>query len=60
MVKLSCTLCGRVFIFEDLATDSYDNDEEDITLRRSIVFCQLCEARIKKESDQSQKIPKPI
>lgn len=58
-MKLSCILCGRVFMVEESAPGSYD-EEEDMTFRRSIVFCKLCEARIKNESDQSQKVPKPM
>lgn len=58
-MKLNCIMCGRAVEMEEFRPDPYD-DEDDMPVRKAVVFCQFCEAKIKNESDQSQKVPKPI
>jgi hypothetical protein len=52
-------MCGRVVELEEFKPDPYDDDEE-IQKKKPIVFCQICEAKIRNESDNAQKIPKPM
>lgn len=58
-MKLNCIMCGRPVEMEEFRADPYD-DEDDVPVKKPIVFCQICEAKIRNESDQSQKAPKPI
>ncbi len=53
-----CIMCGGK-IEEAKAVDPFD-DEDDGKKRNSLVFCQRCQAKIKYESNESQKIPKPM
>lgn len=52
-------LCGRVIEIEDLTPDPYE-EEEDMPKKRSLQVCQMCQAKLKREADESQKIPKPM
>lgn len=52
-------LCGRVIKIEEFQADPYE-DEEDIPKKSSMQVCQLCEAKLRHESENSQKIPKPM
>ncbi|MFZ5634167.1 MAG: hypothetical protein ACOY40_15095 [Bacillota bacterium] len=58
-MKITCMMCGRVVEIEEFKPDPYD-DEDDVPAKKSVVFCQICEAKIRKESDKSQKVPKPM
>jgi hypothetical protein len=52
-------MCGRVVEIEEFRRDPYD-DEDEVPEKKSVAFCQLCEAKIRNESDQAQKVPKPM
>lgn len=52
-------MCGRVVEIEEFKPDPYD-DDDDLPVKKPVVFCQMCEAKIRNESDHSQKAPKPM
>lgn len=56
-----CILCGRKFIVEDLA-ETVREEEEDIfePPRKIPSLCPLCQAKVKHEAEESQKVPKPM
>ena len=58
-MKTRCMLCGRVIEIEDPPADPYE-DEENLPKKRSMQVCQLCQAKLKHEADESQKAPKPM
>ncbi|MEW6423745.1 MAG: hypothetical protein AB1523_03215 [Bacillota bacterium] len=58
-MKTRCMLCGRVMESEEFAADPYA-DEEDLPKKRTLQVCQICQAKLKHEADESQKIPKPM
>ncbi|MHB8916982.1 MAG: hypothetical protein ACYC4H_03090 [Desulfocucumaceae bacterium] len=58
-MKINCMMCGRVVEIEEFKPDPYD-DEDDLPVKKPVVFCQMCEAKIRNESDSSQKAPKPM
>ena len=58
-MKIHCMMCGRVVEMEEFKPDPYE-DEDDIPKKKPVVFCQICEAKIRSESDNSQKVPKPM
>jgi len=58
-MKIHCMICGRVVEIEEFKPNPYD-DEDDIPPKKPVVFCQICEAKIRNESDNSQKVPKPM
>lgn len=57
-----CIVCGRPIELEEIKPDPYDDDDDmdDIKPRKTPSFCQLCQAKIKNESDKAQKEPKPM
>lgn len=62
-MQLRCMLCGKI-IEEELVTkpepldDDYDDDE--LPKKKSLSVCLRCQAKLKHEADDSQKIPKPM
>lgn len=58
-MKTRCMLCGRVMESEEFTADPYA-DEEDLPKKRTLQVCQICQAKLKREADESQKIPKPM
>ena len=55
-------MCGRLIEQEDFPKDPFDEDEEEEIRqkKRSLQVCQLCQAKLKHEADESQKVPKPM
>jgi hypothetical protein len=54
-------MCGRIIEPDEgevMINDPYD-DEDDMP-KKTLSFCQLCEAKLKHEADGSQKPKKPI
>lgn len=58
-MKSKCIMCGRTIEIEEFKPDPYD-DEDDMPEKKPVSFCQMCVAKIKNESDQAQKVPKPM
>lgn len=58
-MKYTCMMCGRVIEVEEFKPDPYEDDDDDAP-KKSVVFCQICEAKIRNESDKSKKEPKPM
>ncbi len=58
-MKVRCMMCGRSMEIEEFKPDPYDEDD-DVPVKKPVSFCQMCEAKIRNESDQSQKVPKPM
>lgn len=59
-MKQKCIMCGRTIEIEEFKPGPYDADDDDLPAKKPVFFCQMCEAKIKNESDQSQKVPKPM
>jgi len=61
MDEKKCIMCGRVFDPDqviDLNKNPYIDDDD---LPKKIPsFCQLCEAKIRHEADDSKRSPKPV
>lgn len=55
-----CIMCGK--IIESEVTGSTWEDEDDFITKpkKSVSFCQLCEAKLRKESDDRMKGSKPM
>lgn len=62
-MQLRCMLCGKI-MEEELVTkpdpldDDYDDD--DLPQKKPMVVCLRCQAKLKHEAGESQKIPKPM
>lgn len=59
-MKTRCMLCGRVIEIEEFKSELLDEDDEDMLKKRSLQVCQFCQAKLKREADDSQKAPKPM
>lgn len=58
-VEKRCILCGRPFVPEEELTPREDEDEL-LAPRKTVSVCQLCQAKLKHEADEAQKLPKPM
>lgn len=61
-MQLRCMLCGKIMEEElvsnpDPLEDDYD---EELPKKKSLSVCLRCQAKLKHEADESQKIPKPM
>ncbi|MDO7786087.1 hypothetical protein [Desulforamulus aquiferis] len=55
-----CIMCGRV-IEEESSKGLWDDEDDFIPKpKKSVSFCQLCEAKLRKESDDQMKGSKPM
>lgn len=54
-----CIMCGRVFTVEK-TDDPWEEDDFIPKPKKSVSFCQLCEAKLRKESDDQMKGTKPM
>lgn len=60
-MKVRCMLCGKMFEEEAAPpVDPYDDDYEDERKKKPMVVCLMCQAKLKHEADNSQKLPKPM
>ncbi|AEF94217.1 hypothetical protein Desca_1358 [Desulfotomaculum nigrificans CO-1-SRB] len=55
-----CIMCGRVIVIEE-KVDPWEEEDDFIPKpKKSVSFCQLCEAKLRKESDDQMKGTKPM
>lgn len=59
-MKIRCMLCGKLFEEEATPADPFDDDDERITGKKPSAICLMCQAKLKHEADNSQKLPKPM
>lgn len=61
-VQLRCLFCGRIIEEEPVySPDPLDDDyDDDIPEKKPLAVCIRCQAKIKHEADESQKLPKPM
>ncbi|GEM_PF-613442 len=65
-MKMRCMLCGRPIDDEILASadpaDPFEDEDEDddIPKKKPMSVCLRCQAKLKHEADNQQKIPKPM
>lgn len=57
-MALRCIMCGGIIEEELFQPDPYDDDED--MPKKPVSFCLKCQAKLKYEADESQKVPKPI
>jgi len=54
-------LCGRKIEPEEpKKSNPYNNEEDRPKKKSSIGVCTFCQAKLKHEADEAQKIPKPM
>jgi DNA-directed RNA polymerase subunit RPC12/RpoP len=59
VVQSRCMLCGKTFEAEPTVEASLWSDGER-QRKRTLSVCPLCQAKVKKEADDAQKLPKPM
>ncbi|MDD4238841.1 MAG: hypothetical protein PHT62_09860 [Desulfotomaculaceae bacterium] len=61
-MKLRCMLCGKIMEEELVSNpDPLDDDyDDDLPQKKPLVVCLRCQAKLKHEADDSQKIPRPL
>lgn len=45
---------------EIFAPDPYEEDDDDLPKKKPMEVCLRCQAKLKHEADDSQKIPRPV
>lgn len=57
---IRCIMCGRIIIVEK-KDDPWEEEDDFIPKpKKSVSFCQFCEAKLRKESDDQMKGTKPM
>lgn len=61
MAEKKCIMCGRLFDPDQMVQENKNPylDDNDVP-KKEPSFCQMCQAKIRREADDSQKVPKPI
>lgn len=59
-MKLRCMLCGKPIEEELVSTELYDDEDDEMPKKKPLSVCLMCQAKLKHEADESQKIPKPM
>lgn len=59
-MKIRCMLCGKPIEEEVVSPDPFDEDDDDMPKKKPLAVCFMCEAKLKHEADDSQKIPRPV
>lgn len=59
MIQVRCMLCGRTFETEPALESSLWSGEQR-QQKSTLAVCPLCQAKVKKEADDAQKVPKPM
>ncbi|CCO07109.1 hypothetical protein [Desulforamulus hydrothermalis] len=58
--EVRCIMCGRVIV-QEKSFDPWEDEDDFIPKpKKTVSFCQLCEAKLRKESDDQMKGTKPI
>ena len=63
VLKMRCMLCGMPFDDEVLASaDPFEDedDDDDMPKKKPMSVCLRCQAKLKHEADNQQKIPRPM
>jgi hypothetical protein len=60
IVRKRCIICGRAFETKVLDDSVLEGDLFTGPPEKSTSFCSFCEAKIKKEAEDTQKEPKPM
>lgn len=57
-----CIMCGREIEAEEkFEPDPFDDDfDDELPQKKSVLICQLCQAKLRHEADEAQKNPKPM
>jgi NAD-dependent SIR2 family protein deacetylase len=55
MGEVRCIICGRV-----IEEPAIRPDDEDEPVRKPMTVCPRCQAKLKHEADEKQKVPKPM
>lgn len=55
--EVRCLICGRVIDESELPQPDEDDDEP---VKKPVMICQRCQAKLKHEADDQQKVPKPM
>ena len=55
-----CLICGRLFEISNPAETTLETGSFEESLDKGRSFCNLCEAKIKKEAKDTQREPKPM
>jgi len=58
MAQVRCIICGRVI--EEAVLPRPDEDDEDMPVKKPMMICPSCQAKLRHEADDSQKVPKPV
>ncbi|NPV73769.1 MAG: hypothetical protein HPY89_08300 [Pelotomaculum sp.] len=59
-MKIRCMLCGRPIKDEFINPNPIDDEDDEMPKKKPMLVCLMCEAKLKHEADEAQKIPKPI
>ncbi len=63
MAIKKCIMCGKMFDPDQITAENknpfFDDDDEDMP-KKAPSFCQICEAKIRHEADDTRKGAKPI
>jgi len=59
-MAVRCILCSMVIEEEIFAPDPYEEDDDDLPKKKPMEVCLRCQAKLKHEADDSQKIPRPV
>jgi len=61
-MKLRCMLCGKIMEEELVSNpDPFDDDyDDDLPRKKPLAVCLMCQAKLKHEADDSQKVPRPM
>ncbi|MGQ9825570.1 MAG: hypothetical protein ACUVSK_11380 [Desulfotomaculales bacterium] len=60
LLKTRCLLCGRIIEVEEFKGDLFDEEEDEGQKKKPLQICQICQAKLRHEADEAQKVPKPM